>query len=300
METVVIAEAGSCHDNSLARAFELIDVAVSSGARFFKVQYWSNPERLSERRNAPDLAGMYERYRLPYAWLQPLAERCQAAGIEFACSTFLPEDVDVVAPYVSLLKVASLEANDPALLVAHAPHLRAGKTVVVSLGAGARLRPVLHYMLGPDHSGYEYEQKDLNGRLVFLHCVSAYPVPPQQMQLKVLRNLCGQQYKNGLSDHSASGNTLTGALAVVFGARYIERHIRLDATREENPDFGHSMPPGAFKQYCYNIILAEDMVWTDSGADVQPCERGMLKHRVGVDLEEGTGKEAANGPHQAG
>lgn len=286
MKTVVIAEVGSCHDNSFERAMALIAKAADAGAAYAKFQYWSSASRLAARRRAPQLREAYEKYQLPTSWLAPLAARCHGSGMKFACSTFLPEDVDTVAQYADLMKIASLEANDPELLVAHQKHLRAGKPIAVSLGAGADTVPIKHYLVGLPR---EVPVTAQEGVLLF-HCVSGYPTPLDQLQLGRLRvewdwprsRQHSGPYFNGLSDHSPSSVTLTGALGVALGVTHVERHVRLEDTSASNPDYSHAMTPSGFIRYCLDISYAESACGT--ATDVQPCEQGLLKHRVGVEV----------------
>ena len=52
MNAFVIAEMGSCHDGSLHKARQLVEVAKECGADAVKAQYWSSAGRLARRRNA--------------------------------------------------------------------------------------------------------------------------------------------------------------------------------------------------------------------------------------------------------
>src|SRR5436190_12700439 len=96
MKTLVIAEAGSCHDRNLQKAFALIDAAADAGADVCKFQWWSNPEKLADRRRVPDgYRQIYRRYAFPAFWLGMMKSRCVDRGIEFMCTAYLPEDVAI-------------------------------------------------------------------------------------------------------------------------------------------------------------------------------------------------------------
>src|SRR5262245_53584942 len=107
--TFVIAEPGSCHDGRCEGLLQLADLAAEAGADAFKVQYWSSAERLAERRRAPAYRTLYEHYRMPVEWFEPVAEFCRGRGLELLATCYLPEDVATVAPYVSRFKIASFE-----------------------------------------------------------------------------------------------------------------------------------------------------------------------------------------------
>lgn len=273
--TLVIAEAGSNHDCSLERALALVYVAKDCGADVVKYQFWSSAARMVRRRNAPDYLQVYEKYRMPEEWLQPILAECQALDIEFMCSTYLPEDVAVIAPMVKMLKIASFEANDPEHLVAHVKPRRSGKRVIVSLGMGADPSVVREWLR---------EREGEAGGIMFLHCVSAYPTPTDQMNLGVLRPMWNRINFAGLSDHAPGDHTWTGALAVAAGAIVVERHFRLSDGDTTNPDHEHAMTPRDFKHYVQNIRYAEAACGHDPSHDAQPAETPMRAYRVLSDM----------------
>jgi N,N'-diacetyllegionaminate synthase len=248
MSTFVIAELGSCHDNSLVEAINLMELAKDCGANAAKFQFWSSAKRMAQRRNAPNYEAMYERVRLAID-LRALKRAADTIGIEFMCSTFLPEDVPTVAPLVKTMKIASFEANDPQHLVAHLPCLLEGKRILISMGLDARWSVVEKFLIGfaPWKAG--------PCPVVPLRCVSAYPAPIKEFQLIRLR---GGSNECGLSDHSDPENQLMGALAVAAGATVVERHLRSNTTRNDNPDYPHAMSPAGFAVYVANIRMAEE------------------------------------------
>lgn len=253
-KTFVIAEAGSCHDGEIARAFKLIYAAKAAGADACKFQYWSSSLDLAERRNAWDYYPIYAFYRVPHVWLSWLHFGCLANGIEFMCTVYLPKDIEDIAPLVNRFKIASFEAGDHDFVRAHEKY---HKKTYVSTGMQDKDSSIVYF------PGVEY-----------LHCVSAYPTPLDQANLGVLRET---DWYSGYSDHTR--NVLTGALAVAAGARVIEVHFRLDDTDPENPDYGTALSPGQLKDYVALIRQAEVMM--GSGVkEPQPAEQAMMAYRV--------------------
>lgn len=266
--TMVIAEIGSCHDGELEKAYRLIETAKAAGADVVKAQYWSSAERMVERRKAPEYLEVYRAYQTPKAWLPLLRERCEAVGVQFACSSYLPEDVWTVAQQTDIMKIASFEANDEEHLAQHAWWLQKRKTVIVSLGLGADGIKACRAL------GWAYQEAALDG-LRFLHCVSSYPAPVDQLALSRIARL------RGYSDHSVAHLETMGALAVAAGARIIERHIRLDDTSPDNPDASCGMSPAGFQRYVDAIRQAEAAMG-DGSCGMQPCETDMARYRVGA------------------
>lgn len=253
MTTLVIAEAGSCHDGDIEKAYRLIRTAAECGADVCKFQYYSSAERLAERRNAPEYLPIYKRYQVPTVWLSWLHLACRAAGVEFMATVYLPEDIEVIAPWVSRFKVASFEAMDNEFIGRHGSY---GKQVIVSTGMtdGEEFMEIY----GP---GVE--------DLQILHCVSAYPTPLDQASLRCV--------VDGYSDHTADIHT--GGLAVAAGAEILEVHFRLFETSVDNPDRPASLNPSQLKEYVSFVRKAELMLG-DGVKRPQEAEKPMMKYRV--------------------
>lgn len=255
MSTFLIAEAASCHDMNWRKARALIDLAAASGWDACKFQFWSDADRLADRRKVPDYyRRIYHEYQMPVGWLERLKSACDGAGLEFMCTTYLPEDIEVVAPYVSRFKVSSFEAMDFSFLQDH----YSDKPILVSTG-----------MLNEDEIR---KLMSWPGPRQLLHCISSYPAPLDSTNLRAGLAVC-----EGLSDHTA--HPLTGAVAVGAGATIIEAHIRLHDTSPQNPDFACALSPKLAHEYVRNVRLAERMMGTGEKR-LQECEREMARYRV--------------------
>lgn len=269
MRTLVIGEAGSCHDGSLEKAIRLVALGASVGADAVKFQWTSSAARLAERRHAPEYLAAYKLIEHPVAWHGELYQACTRAGLEYMTTVYLPEDVAVIAPWVKRFKVASFEAAERSFIEIHKPFK---KEVLISLGMGGR--PYLGYI----YDNFNY----IDGmRLRYLHCVSAYPTPVDQIGLREVRQCnhdCeGMWAPAGLSDHTV--HPWTGALAVAAGAEIIEFHFRLADTDPANADYVVARSPLQAFEYVQNIRLAEKMVG-DGIKRIMPCEEKMLKYRT--------------------
>ena len=258
--TFVIAEAASTHDGSLERALKLVSIAAEAGADACKFQFWSDADKLADRRHADDYyRAIYHRYRMPVEWLQVLRNDCYIHGIEFMCTTFLKEDIHVVEPFVKRFKIASFEASDSTFLSWHNDF---DKPVIISTG--------LMYL-----EEIEDSMAALRQPRTVLHCVSAYPC--HQPNLAVIPKMRGRwgDHCAGFSDHTA--NVLTGALAVAAGAQVVEVHFKAPDTDPANPDCAVAVPDLA--QYIANIRYAERMMG-DGVKRPTGEEAEMMKYRV--------------------
>lgn len=215
----IIAELGIAHEGSRATWRRLIDAAFAAGADYIKGQWWSSPARMAQHRGG-NLA-LFERYQLPLEWLEDIPP------LSRMCTVYLPEDIPVIAPLVTAYKIGSYESRDWDFLAAHL-NLDDGKGIFVSTGGWTHEELANRYGQGL-------------ARLNYLHCVSAYPVPVDQIQLGCIRHYG----LAGLSDHTA--DIYMGANAVLAGARWLEAHLTLADGR--HPDMGASLVPQDFAAY---------------------------------------------------
>ncbi len=267
MSTFVIADIGACHDGDFQLAMAAVEAAKAAGCDAIKFQMVTDPHRMARRRRKAAQHGyaeVYRRYLVPVCeWLEPLRAQCDLVGIQFMCTAFLPEDVEIVASYVDTFKVASFEASDREMWDALVPYVFGGKHVIASLGMGQQK------MAG--HGGV-----GVTSRLKWLHCVSAYPAPMESLGLDRIR----RDSLNGFSDHSDPQLTYTGALAVAAGAQVVEAHLCLEETDPGNPDFMHAMVPRRFARYADAIRQAERaMPWAPGQ---HACEEKMSQYRVAL------------------
>lgn len=250
--TFIIAEAGSSHDGDIEKAYRLIEAAKECGSDAVKFQMCSDPAKMAKRRNAPEAEAMYRKYILPVVeWLPKLKAKCDEVGIEFMCTAYIPEDIHTIAPLVKRFKISAFESTWKQFIEHHMPY---HKPTIISC-----------------NEAYKTDFPDTE--VITLYCVSKYPCPLEDVHLdeNLWSNYKGRWRRHdGFSDHT--GNILTGAVAVGVGARYIEAHIKLHDTPENNPDFPHSLiacterihadqsAEFGFRQYVENVRQAERML----------------------------------------
>jgi N-acetylneuraminate synthase len=95
--------------------------------------------------------------------------------------------------------------------------------------------------------------------MVILHCVSGYPAPPDQYNLKTISDMADRfQVITGLSDHTICNTTAIASVAM--GACVIEKHVTLDRDGG-GADDSFSIEPSELKELCRNTEIA----WTAVG-----------------------------------
>ncbi len=236
-----IAEVSSNHHRDLARALEFVDRAAAIGCDGVKFQLFRIDQLF-----APEILEKSERHRarraweLPESFLAPLARRCQEQGIEFGCTPFYLEAVNALAPFVDFLKIASYELLWDDLLVACA---RTGRPLILSTGM-ANLAEVVHAVDTIEAAG---------GRdLTLLHCVSGYPAPLREANLRAIDTLAdlarpgsALRLRAGWSDHTVSKAVLQRAVHA-HPTSLVEFHLDLDGEGDEFKT-GHCWLPDAIE-----------------------------------------------------
>lgn len=224
MRCEIIAEIGQNHDGDMDRAFTLIREAASIGADVAKFQMYDAKALFPKEGNE-----WYEyncQTEISREQCEALANECAHAGIEFMASVF---DIERIAWLedmgVKRHKVASRSIHDQELLEALCA---TGKPLLVSLGQWTQA---------------EFPEVHASGGVHFLHCISKYPTPLEDVGLA---EIDFSRYA-GFSDHTLS---LTAPMvAMARGARIIEKHFTLDRNMY-GPDHAGSMTPDDLETLC--------------------------------------------------
>nr|VFJ67818.1 MAG: N-acetylneuraminate synthase [Candidatus Kentron sp. DK] len=227
-----VAEVSSNHHQNLDRCLAFIDAAAAMGCDAVKFQLFRINELF-----APEILTKSAQHRqrrqweLPVEFIPQLALRCAEKGIRFGCTPFYLDAARELEPYVAFYKIASYELLWDDLLTACAA---TGKPVVLATGM-ADADEVEHAVATLRRAGC--------GELTLLHCVSAYPAPPEECNLAAIGSLRERHgCAVGWSDHSVS-SAVIGRAVHRWGAEMVEFHLDLDGRGEEFSG-GHCWLPG--------------------------------------------------------
>jgi N-acetylneuraminate synthase/N,N'-diacetyllegionaminate synthase len=254
----VIAEAGVNHNGNLDLAHRLVDTAADAGASAIKFQTWIT-EKLCrpgakkadyQRAQCPaddDQFTMLKGLELPYAWHAELKSHAERRGITFLST---PHDADS-ASFLCELGIAAMKVGSGELT--NLPFLRRvgelGKPVILSTGMGSL-----------DEVGRAVaavrEIEDIP--IALLHCLSAYPAPEDQMNLRCIRTLREEfGFPVGLSDHSLASRA--AMLGAALGMCIFEKHLTLDRSLP-GPDHAASSDPKEFAELVQLLHQSELML----------------------------------------
>ena len=276
--TFIIAEAGSNHDGKFKRAKELIDKAANAGVDAVKFQTFRVEQMYRGGRNQ-NLQDTFSQYEMPYDWIPRLHEYCEDRGVLFLSTPFDEQSADELAEYVPAFKIASLTASHKPLL----EHVgQYNKPVILSTGAQT---------INEVRESVEILRDAGTDEIVLLQCVSSYPTPLEDSNIRVIDTLQEQfGVPSGLSDHTLDPIVAPMA-AVARGGAVIEKHFTTDNSRE-GLDHSYALEPDELKTMVSMIRDTETALGSPEKT-VLPVEQDLRESarrslQAAQDIPEGT------------
>jgi N,N'-diacetyllegionaminate synthase len=242
----IIAEAGVNHNGSLDLALRLVEAAKASGADAVKFQTFradllatrsahKAPYQERTTLNTESQFEMLQRLELDAAAHERLIKHCRQIGIQFLSSPFDAQSADLLATMdVPRFKVPSGEITNLPFL----QHLaRLGRPLILSTGMST---------LGEVEEAVHVLQAAGASDLTLLHCVTEYPAPYAEVNLRAMQTLKSAfGLPAGYSDHTPGIDIAIAAAAL--GAEVIEKHFTLDRSLP-GPDHAASLEPIELQQ----------------------------------------------------
>ena len=225
----MIAEAGINHNGSLKLAKELVDAAVDAGAHAVKFQKRHLPSLYPQ-----DMLDYPEKYEQTFQYMIPLLQRFELSGddylalrkyaaekpIDFICTPFDISSAELIYNAgLHAFKISSADlTNYPLLDFVASKDL----PIIISTGMSYRgeIQKTVHFL------------NERKADFAILHCRSAYPVWPRDVNLKMINWLKKFEKPVGYSGHDIG--IIVPLVAASMGACIIEKHLTLDPTMEGN------------------------------------------------------------------
>lgn len=244
----IIAELSANHNGSFDTALRIIDEAKKSGADAIKLQTYT-ADTITLNCDSSDfqingglwdgrtLYELYQEAHMPWEWHKPLFEYARKLGITIFSSPFDSTAVDLLESLnAPAYKIASFEAVDLPLIKYVAS---TGKPMIISTGM-ADAEEIAEAIEAAREGGCK--------ELAILHCVSGYPAPAHDYNLRVIPDMIQRHgLVTGLSDHTLDNTT--AITSVALGASIIEKHFTLDRSGG-GPDDSFSLEPAELSALC--------------------------------------------------
>jgi N,N'-diacetyllegionaminate synthase len=221
--TLIVAEIGVNMGGDFDIAKRLIDMAVDSEADAVKMQCW-------RKNRFPDI----ENLRLPFEQIAYLKKYTEWQGVKWFSSAFDNESIDFLDSLgMDIWKI-------PSGMLTNERYLRKITEVVKDK----------RIIMATGMADVEEIEKavDIVGKdnLILLHCVTAYPTPYEEVNLRAMDALrCEFCVPVGISDHTLGIEVPIAAVA--WGAIVVEKHFTLNK-KMVGPDHAASLEPREFKE----------------------------------------------------
>jgi pseudaminic acid synthase len=254
----VIAELSANHLGSLERALAIVDAAADAGCDALKLQTFTPDAMTLDARDGDfhiadgpwqgrTLWDLYDEAHTPWEWHAQLFAHAAARGLVTFSTPFdaiAVERLDRLG--APAFKIASFEVIDLELIACAA---RTNKPLIMSTGMASDAEVAEAIETARTHG---------NGGVALLHCISGYPAPIEQTNLRRLEAIAKHGCVVGISDHSPGA--IVPIAAVARGACMIEKHLTL-ARADGGPDAGFSLEPAEMVE----VVRGAKLAWQALG-----------------------------------
>jgi pseudaminic acid synthase len=272
----VIAELSGNHNGDIERAFAIMEAARAAGAHAIKFQTYT-ADTITIDHDGPEftisgglwdgrtLYELYQEAHTPWEWHPALFAKARELDLIAFSSPFDSTAVDFLETLEApAYKIASLEIVDHALIRKVA---ETGMPVIISTGIATEEEVA---------EAVEVVRASGNENIALLHCISGYPTPIAESNLRMLPTLA-EHFGTvvGLSDHTMG--TTAPVAAIALGATIIEKHVTL--SRDDcGPDAAFSLEPSELQELCTNVLSAWQALG-QSDYEIKPSETATKQFR---------------------
>ena len=257
----IIAEIGNNHEGNFKLAKKMINEAAVAGVDAVKFQTFI-PEKFVSSVDRSRLDKL-KSFQLSYDQFKELSLIAKKKGLIFFSTPLDIESAKFLNTIQPIFKIASGDNNFYPLIETV---LAFKKPLIISTGASdiSNIKKLYNRI-------YKNSSK-IN--LAFLHCVSSYPVPNEEVSLASIFYLKKKfpRVVIGYSDHTLGIDA--AVWSVIAGARIVEKHFTLDKNYSDFRDHQLSADLGEMNLLVKKIRQAEKMLGKQE-KKLSPCEKEM-------------------------
>tara|TARA_B110000977_G_scaffold197561_1_gene280407 strand:+ start:42933 stop:43961 length:1029 start_codon:yes stop_codon:yes gene_type:complete len=274
LRPLIIAEVSANHCGKKSLLLKSIKSAAKNGADLIKIQTYEadditiNKSFNIKNWNKKKIWDLYSKAQTPYSWHEDAFTLAKKLKIELFSSPFSEKAVDFLQTFnVKLFKIASFEINDLKLVRKIA---KTRKPIIVSTGMASlnEIKECINII------------NRYHNKIVLLHCVSGYPTPENEANLKRISTLKNnfKKINIGLSDHTSG--IITSIASIPYNTVFIEKHFIL-SKKLKSLDKKFSINPTELKK----LSKISKVVFSSLGKGnfkIQKHEKPSLKFRRSI------------------
>lgn len=255
----IIAEAGVNHNHQLDLALKLADAAADAGANAVKFQTFRAEQVVTEAGVMADYQkknigktesqlDMLRKFEFSEDWYPKVIAHCKKRGIIFLST---PQGSFASIDLLQKLGVPAFKfgSGDLTTLPILEYAAKLNKPMILSTGMASMTEV---------KEAVKTIKKTGNSKIIVLHCITNYPCPPEQVNLRAMQTMMKElDVLVGYSDHTLGSQV--PVIAVTLGACVIEKHLTLN-NNMPGPDHKASANPEVFKKMVDEVRLVETIM----------------------------------------
>tara|TARA_B100001123_G_scaffold372361_1_gene436206 strand:- start:222 stop:1235 length:1014 start_codon:yes stop_codon:yes gene_type:complete len=265
-EVAIVAEIGVNHEGDVEAASRMVRLAAGAGADAVKLQTYTPKRFLSA--SDPDRLDRVTRFGLNEAAHRRLAGEAADLDIPLFSAAITEDVIPLLDELCPAIKIASGDLDFEPVIRAAA---QTGKPIVLSTGCGTteEIDRAIEWIRD------EISDTALYERVVLLHCISSYPTPIEETNVRSVPFLA-ERYglPTGYSHHAIGVEPCFSAIAL--GACMVEAHFTDSKEGRSFRDHELSLDPSELEA----LVTAAPRIKASLGIldkVRQPCEAGSVQ-----------------------
>ena len=238
----IIAEIGINHEGNLEKCFSLINKAKMAGADAVKIQL-ANPD--TNYKKGSSSYKIFKQAQFSFTEINRIYDFAKKNKI-ILFATLDEFYLDKFKKSQTIFKISSSQFNDLKIIK---KICKLNKPTLISTGMSNvdEIKKLTKFV-----------SKLRNNKIVFMHCVSKYPLNDYESNLEVINYMKKNISKIvGYSDHTLGINV--SQIAVCLGAKVIEKHFTLNS-KKKGFDHKISLDFKSFKNLVHSIRYLEKVI----------------------------------------